>query len=314
MQQSALNQIFKEWRETLHHRLNRRLSHQQQGIFLALISTALFVLTGVFVRILSERFEIFQILLFRQLIFILVLLPAIRGTLSELLKPRLIHLHVLRVSGAFLALYLGYLAVSNIPLADATALGFTQVLFVAVISWWFLGESVGYRRTATILTGFVGVLLVVQPSFLDAGFIYILAGLIGALGAAVAVTCVRIIAQSQSRTVLLVYQAVFVGLMALVPSLYLWQWPGLSDWWLLIAVGLLSSIAQWIGITAYKLAEANVVANVEYSKMVYSVVLGYWLFGEAPGVAASIGVVVIISSAFLPSIFGFQAPTASKPG
>ena len=74
---------------------------QQQGVFLALISTALFVLTGVFVRVLSERIDIFQILLFRQLIFILVLLPVIPGAIGELLRPRLIHLHVLRVSGAF---------------------------------------------------------------------------------------------------------------------------------------------------------------------------------------------------------------------
>ena len=80
---------------------------------------------------------------------------------------------------------------------------------------------------------------------------------------------------------------------------------GSSDWWLLIAVGLISSIAQWIGVTAYKLAEANVVANVEYAKIVYSVIIGYWLFEETLGVLAFCGVVLIVSSALLPMFYKY---------
>ncbi len=271
-----------------------------RGIFLALISTALFVVVGVLVRMLSERIDVFQILLFRQLVFVALLIPAIVVSVDTLLKPRLVHLHLLRIAGAFSALCLGFITVSNIPLADATALGFTQVLFVAIISRIFLSETVGTGRLITILVGFGGVMLVVQPAFDDASILYTLAGLGGALGAAIAVVCVRRVAQTESRVVLLTYQAVFVCLIALIPSLFVWQRPTLDELILLISVGVISSVAQWIGVTAYKLSEANLVANVEYAKIIYSLLFGYWLFAEIPDCVALAGVVIIIVSALLP--------------
>ncbi|MRI35141.1 hypothetical protein EOPP23_19425 [Endozoicomonas sp. OPT23] len=279
------------------------LSPTSKGVLLALISTALFVAVGVIVRVLSERIDLFQILLFRQLIFVAVLMPSVLGSLDVLLKPQQIQLHLFRILGAFAALYLGFVTVSNIPLADATALGFLQVLFVAVISRLFLSEIIGKVRLFTILSGFAGVILIVRPEFEDPSVVYTLAGIVGSLGAAVAVVCVRRMAQTQSRVVLLTYQAVFVGFIALVPSLYAWQWPNGYELMLLVAVGVLSSVAQWIGVTAYKHGEANIVANVEYMKMIYSIAFGYWLFGEVPDSLSMIGAAIIIASALLPFAF-----------
>ena len=212
----------------------------------------------------------------------------------------MIHLHLLRIVGAFVALYFGFLTVSNIPFADATALGFTQVLFVAVISRLFLSEKVGVARLITILVGFLGVILVVQPTFEGTSVVYTFVGLGGALGAAIAVVCVRKMALTESRVVLLTYQAVFVSLIALIPSIIAWQWPTMQEFFLLLFVGVISSIAQWVGVTAYKCGEANVIANVEYAKMIYSLLFGYWLFAEIPNGLAIAGVLIIISSSLLP--------------
>ncbi|WP_461538442.1 DMT family transporter [Spongorhabdus nitratireducens] len=292
----------------LHTRLRdyffEALSPTARGVILALVSTALFTITGVIVRLLSERIDVFQILFFRQLVFITLLTPAMYGAMDKLLKPQLIRLHLFRIAGAFAALYLGFVCISNIPLADATALGFMQVLFVALISQVFLSESVGKGRMFTIVAGFAGVMLVVRPEFANPSSIYILAGLGGALGAAVAVVCVRRMAQTESRVVMLAYQAVFVGLIALIPSISLWQWPTVYELLLLTAVGVISSVAQWVGVTAYREGEANIVANVEYVKMIYSILLGYWLFAEVPDLLAVIGAAIIIASALIPFALG----------
>lgn len=122
-----------------------------QGVGLALISTFLFVLVAVLVRRLSDHINLFEILLFRQLVFITLLLPAINNNLQTLLKPQHIGLHSLRITGAFAALYLGFVTVSNLPLADATALGFCQVLFVALIARIFLAENLNLNRLLTLL-------------------------------------------------------------------------------------------------------------------------------------------------------------------
>jgi len=272
------------------------------GILLALVSTLLFVIVGILVRMLSDSINLFEILLFRQLVFISLLLPAIQRNLASLLKPHHLGLHSLRIAGAFTALYLGFVTVSNLPLADATALGFCQVLFVALIARLTLAENLSTSRLLTLLIGFAGVMMVVRPSFADASLIYILAGLLGALGAAVAVICVRRIVQHESRIALLAYQAVFVGLLAVLPAILNWQWPSGEEWLLLLAIGVISSIAQWIGVTAYKFGEANVIANVEYAKMLYALLLGYWLFAETPDSLALAGAALILLSALIPAL------------
>jgi len=274
-----------------------------KGVLLALCSTALFTVVGVIVRLLSDSLDLFQILLFRQLVFVSLLLPAIVKNIDILIKPKRVKLHTLRILGAFTALYLGFVTVSNIPLADATALGFTQVLFVACISRVCLSERVSTSRLFTIIVGFIGVMLVVQPQFEQSSLLYTGAGLVAALGAAVAVICVRKVAQEEPKITLLAYQAIFVGLMALIPSLLNWQWPSWGEFALLICVGALSSLAQWIGVTAYKYGEANVIANVEYAKIIYSVGFGYWLFAEMPNGLAIAGLIVIVASAVLPVVY-----------
>ncbi|RRD01850.1 DMT family transporter [Amphritea balenae] len=294
------------------NKFGKALSQPMQGVMLALVSTGLFVLVGVLVRILSERIDLFQILLFRQIIFVALLTPAIVVSIDTLIKPRLIHLHTLRILGAFMALYLGFVTVSNIPLADATALGFTQVLFVALISRICLAESVGFSRMMIVLVGFFGVMLIVQPTFESSTALYTLAGLCGALGAAIAVVCVRSLSRTESRIVLLTYQAVFVGLIALIPSLYSWQWPSFYELMLLILVGIISSVAQWVGVTAYQLTEANVVANVEYAKIIYSLIFGYLLFSEIPDSLAFLGVFILICSAVIPLVLSLRS-NKTKP-
>ncbi|MGF1753808.1 DMT family transporter [Vibrio makurazakiensis] len=277
-----------------------QLPDSAKGIGLALISNALFIVVGVMVRLLSETIDAFQILLFRQLIFIVLLTPAIIRNVDSLMSPKMVPVHLLRVSGAFIALYLGFLTVSNIPFADATALGFLKVLFVAIISRVALTEAVGRIRLLTIAIGFVGVLMVVQPTFDTGSSFYIMTGIVASIGAATAAICVRKLSAVESKTVVLTYQAVFVGVVTLIPSIVAWQWPNVYELALLMLVGVVSSIAQWFGVTAYKWGEANVVSNVEYSQMIYSVILGYWLFSEMPNQLALIGVAVIIASSFLP--------------
>ncbi len=93
------------------------------GISLALVSTALFTLVGVLVRILSDSVSPFQILFFRQLVFVTLLLPAMLKMGKKLFQPYSVPLHMMRVTGAFFALYFGFVAYANLPFATATSLG-----------------------------------------------------------------------------------------------------------------------------------------------------------------------------------------------
>ncbi|OEE03288.1 hypothetical protein OC7_15560 [Vibrio cyclitrophicus ZF270] len=279
-----------------------------KGITLALISTALFTIVGVFVRQLSTDYDTFQILFFRQLIFMLLLLPAIRKNIGVLLKPNKISLHLLRILGAFTALYFGFISVSNIPFSDATALGFLQVLFVALIAHFVLVEQITSSRIFTIVVGFIGVMTVVRPTF-ESHNLYVLSGVIAALGASVAVVCVRKVAQSEPKITLMAYQALAIGLMTLIPTLYLWRTPTVEDFMLLLLVGIISSFAQYVGISAYKWVQANIIANVEYVKIIYSLIIGLVVFSEIPDLWSMIGALIILISALIPLIWSHYQTT-----
>ncbi len=101
----------------------------------------------------------------------------------------------------------------------------------------------------TILVGFTGVMLVVQPTLESESLFYVGTGLVAALGAAIAVICVRKMANAESKTVVLAYQAIFVGAVALFPAIIEWQWPTWPELALLVLVGIISSIGQWFGVT-----------------------------------------------------------------
>ncbi|NDV24549.1 DMT family transporter [Desulfovibrio sp. JC022] len=284
------------------HAPNLMLPDSAKGIMLALVANAMFVTVGVCVRQISDNIDVFQILLFRQLVFITVLSPSIYKNLDTLLRPRMLKLHALRIGGAFFALLLGFVTVSNLPLAEATALGFSKVLFVALFARFLLNEAIGKSRLTTIVTGFAGVMLVVQPSLENMTFLYTLTGLGSAVAAAVAVFCVKKIIHVESKTNLLVYQAFFVGLLTLLPSIIYWKWPTAFELAILIFIGLISSAAQWISVTAYSYGEANVISNVEYTKMIYSIFLGYFFFAELPDALSVAGVMIILASAFIPQL------------
>ncbi|EDL55608.1 integral membrane protein [Vibrio mediterranei AK1] len=270
---------------------------------MALVSTALFTVVGVIVRLLSDSIGVFQILLFRQLVFLILLMPAIVINFASLRQPTHLKLHTFRILGAFTALSIGFVVVSTIPLANATALGFTQVLFVALLARLFLRETLSMSRILTLILGFSGVMLIVQPSFDDTSLGYIVLGLVASMGAAIAAICVRRIAQLESKLALLAYQALFVGILALVPSTFDWVWPSWNELLLLVSVGVISSIAQWFGVSAYKYGAANVVSNVEYVKIIYAMGIGYLLFSETPNQLAIIGVVLLFLSVCVPKLF-----------
>ncbi|NUW74705.1 DMT family transporter [Vibrio mediterranei] len=270
---------------------------------MALVSTALFTVVGAIVRLLSDSIGVFQILLFRQLVFLTLLMPAIVINFASLRQPTHLKLHTFRILGAFAALSIGFVVVSTIPLANATALGFTQVLFVALLARLFLRESLSMSRILTLILGFSGVMLIVQPSFDDTSLGYIVLGLVASMGAAIAAICVRRIAQLESKLALLAYQALFVGILALVPSTFDWVWPSWNELLLLVSVGVISSIAQWFGVSAYKYGAANVVSNVEYVKIIYAMGIGYLLFSETPNQLAIIGVVLLFLSVCVPKLF-----------
>jgi len=268
-----------------------------QGIFWSLGATALASIAAVLVKFASVDFHVLQILFFRQLVILLTVLPiALRASLSDL-KTKQPALQTLRLLGAFVALTAGFWAVSHLPLTTATVLNFTKTFFVTLLAARFLAEPFGVHRMAALVTGFIGVVIVVRPGidgFVDPNA---LVAIIGAVGVAVAMTSVRRLSQTETTETLLIYQAVFVGGLAGIPLFWLWVTPDLKQAVVMLGIGVLATASQWMGIRALRLGEAGLISSIGYLQLIYAALFGFIFFAELPDGYTLLGALVIVASA-----------------
>lgn len=268
-----------------------------KGVFFALLATGLFAIVAAMAKVAVTEYHVLQILFFRQVIVFLSSLPSISKSFPQSLKTRHAGMHALRLMGAFTALSTSIWAVAVLPLTTAITLAFAQVFFVALMAMWFLNEPVGHRRIGAVIVGFIGVVVVMRPGVDDFVNLYALIPLVGALGAAFAVISVRKLFQTESIATLLIYQAVFVGVLAGIPLFWVWVTPDLTGLLFLLAMGVLATIGQWAGVKALRLGEASVIGNIQYTQSIYATILGYAVFGEIPDSYTLIGAAIIIASA-----------------
>ncbi|MCP4184161.1 MAG: DMT family transporter [Hyphomicrobiales bacterium] len=279
-----------------HTSQNKPQTDNINAILWALLAAALFSSVAAMAKIVVAEYHVLQILFFRQIIVFLSSMPSIEKSFPQSLMTRHPGIHALRLTGAFVALSCGIWSVAVLPLTTAITLAFAQVFFVALLALFFLKEAVSVHRLGAVFVGFIGVIIVMRPSVDGLFNSYALIPIVGAIGAAVAVTSVRKLTATESTATLLVYQALFVGALAGVPLYWLWVTPDLSGLLLLLATGVLATVGQWVGVKALRLGEASVVGPIEYSKLVYAAILGFMLFNEVPDGFAITGAVIIIGS------------------
>ncbi len=262
----------------------------------ALIATALFAIAAVMAKVGVKQYPLLQILFFRQLVVLLSVLPVIASSFPRSLETAHPKIHVVRLVGSFIALSCGIWAVSVLPLTTAITLGFTSVFFIALLAMVFLKEAVSVNRFAAILVGFIGVVVVMRPGADDFASFYAFIPILGALGAAVAIVSVRKLSQQESTATLLAYQAVFVGVLAGIPLLWLWKAPDVFGVFFLLAMGAAAAGGQWFGVKALRLGEASLVGNIQYVQLIYAALFGFVIFGEVPTLHTLIGGAIIIGS------------------
>lgn len=266
-----------------------------KGGILLMFAAAGFGTMIALIKLAGENLHVAQILLIRQVVMAVIVAPTIFKNFPGSLKTNHFGLQMLRIVLALIAMGFGFTAVVNMPLADATAIGFAKSFFVTICAIFILNEVIGIRRWIAVIVGFLGVLIVLRPGT-DAFTIYGVYALIGAAGAGTVMVVIRILTRSESTTTILTYQALGVGLAVAIPGIYFWQAPSLFEWGLLLAMGVISYIAQMFNIMAYRHGEASVMASLDYVRLIYSIIFGYFLFMHMPDFWTLFGAAIIIGA------------------
>ncbi len=276
----------------------RALSPNGQGAAWMLLAGTGFTLNGLLVKTLAQGgMDPFQISLARVFFALVALLPFIWKAGPGAFRTRHPVVHLLRGLFGGMAMLCGFYALAHLPLAQVTALGFTQPLFTILLAVLILREPVRWRRWAATAVGFCGVLVMIRPGS-GAFDPAMLVALFMALGIAMAVVLVKRLPVGESHTAMLVYFCLASFLLALVPAILNWRNPTGMEWALLAGVGVLGMISQACIIRAYRSAEATFVAPFDYAKLLLATLVGYLFFAEVPDAWTWLGAAVIIASTY----------------
>lgn len=287
------------------------LRDPRQGVILMVAGIALFSILNGVVKAQSELFPINQIVFFRNAFAVIVVLGmvAVAGG-PALLRTRRPGEHALLSTMFTATLFLIFTAYSMMPLADATAIAFTQPLIVTLLSLPFAVEKVRRIEWLAVAIGFCGVLLVVQPTGGGSTL-----GAMLALGGS-AMSAGSMLLQRRLSTTEATHAITFYTLglsaVAMVPTLFFsWTQPTGPQLLGLVAMGIASGFCQYLTVRAFYHAPAATIAPVTYTKMIWAIAIGFVWFGEIPTPLVVVGALVVIGSTLL--VFRGGARPAGTP-
>lgn len=264
----------------------------------------LFTVMAALVKLVSDTVPTGEIVFFRSFFALPPLLVwlALRRELPGCLRTEKPLGHLWRAAAGMAAMAFNFLALSLLPLPNVTAIVFVSPLIVLPLATIFLAERAGIYRWSAVLVGLCGVLVILSPN-LSAGVLSEEGAVLGsafALSAAVmmaiVVIHVRNLTRTESTGAIVFYFSAFGSLIALVTIPFGWVLPDPRELVFLLLVGLVGGVAQILLTQSYKYAPASVLAPFEYTAMIWSLMLGFFVFGDVPRIVVLVGAAIVIAA------------------
>lgn len=286
-----------------------RLPGNMRGVVWITTGSLAFALNDVVIKLLGTMYDPFQLAFARYVVGLVLLAPVFISMGISGLKTKRIGTHLTRLVIASIAQVGVVYSVIHLYLADATAIAFSRPLFTTVVAVILLSEAVSRQRWMATAIGFVGVVIMVRPG--HAGFDPVtLIAVVSALTFAVANVLIRVMSTTEPPNRILFYYHAGGALVFLGPALYVWRMPVGIEWLLLTLIGVLTTLGMIGFVRGFAAGEANAVGPMEYIRLIYAVVLGYFIFAEVPSRWTWVGAVIIIGCTFF---IARQEARARKP-
>ncbi len=262
-----------------------------------LIAVALFALMDAGLKLLAPHYPPLQVAMLRGASALpLVLAWALLSVGARGLLRVHWRLHLLRgVLGV--AMMFGFVyGLRTLPLSTAYAITFVAPLLVTAMAVPFLGEKVGPRRWTAIAIGLIGVLVVLRPT--GAGMLTLggLAILLAAICYAASAITVRMLAQRDSTQAMVFWLMTIIALGAGALSAHEWTAIRSQDLWVIAGIGVTGTLAQIALTEAFRRGEASLIAPLEYTALVWGVLLDVTLWGVLPDSVTWLGAAIIVAS------------------
>lgn len=287
----------------------------------ALLGALSFATMGVCVKFASASYSHYEIVMYRGLIGA-IFMGVLMGKAGISVKTSVPLMHLWRSIVGVTALMCWFYALGRIPIATGMTLNYMSSVWIGVIllstGWLFQAQRANARRQlplmVTIVMGFVGVALLLRPTFEGENALAAVVGLISGIGAAFAylqVSALTKIGEPESRVV---FYFSIGGTLAGAAGTY---WYGASAWswtalWLL-PVGVLATLGQWCITKAYGSGATLLVANLQYAGIAFAALYGLVIFEDQMPWFSWLGMGIIVVSGMLASVLRARALPEPAP-
>ena len=207
-----------------------------------------------------------------------------------------------------------FYAIDVLVLSDASILNKMSPFFCVIFSYIFLKEKLKLFNILTITGAFAGALFVIKPTFANADLFASVVGFLGGMGAGLAYTCVRYLGQHGEKGPLIV--AYFSGFSCLITLPWLFFDYHHMEWWqllCLIGAGFGAAGGQFAITAAYSNAPAREISIFDYTQIIFTAALGYFMFDQVADIWSVLGYIIIISMALIVFFHNNKKDKAQEP-
>lgn len=271
----------------------------QAGVLLAFLAYAIFSMADALIKGIGQAMSVFEIAFFTTAFSIMPLVIINRGERwRDMFRMKHPYLVQLRCITSLVSTACVMFAFTHLPFAEVYAIAFATPVFVTVLSVFALREHVSVLRWVLLLIGFMGVVLVIRPGVRPLELAHVVAFAIPFLGAVTTVV-LRHVAPHEKRVSLVglaVLYSMAVNGVLMLPSFVLPSWEQLA---IFALIGTFGGIGGLLVIAATRRIPANLVAPVQYSQLIWAIILGAVFWGEFPDTVAVIGLFIVLIAGLL---------------
>lgn len=287
----------------------QKISETSKGVFFIILSAFFFALMAAFVHLAGDIFFV-QKTFFRNAVAFLIALLSLASDARKngwkslsIPKGALTFLFLRSIAGS-VGIFGNFYAVDHLVLSDASILNKMSPFATILFSFILLKEKIKPVPLIAVICAFLGSLFVIKPTFDFSKMIPTLAGFVGGLGAGFAYACVRKLGllKCNGKIIILFFSA-FSTLLSVPYMIFSFNPMTLQQWIFLVLSGICAAGGQFSITAAYFHAPASKISIYDYSQIIFSTLLGFFLFGQLPDIYSFIGYAIIILMALVNFVY-----------
>lgn len=246
----------------------------------------------IMTKYLGQGYNFNQVVFFRFLFASLTLLPFMLVNLKSF-KTNRIYVHMLRGALLYGGIGMWIVGLNIVQISTAVVINFTIPLFILVLAFIFLKEKVGLHRWIATFVGFIGIIIVNNPSSMNFNYYSVVLLFASLLFASLDVINKYFVVK-ETILGMLFYSSLFTTLFSFVPAMNYWVTPSTTDLILLFVLGAGANLLLFCLLKSFEKIDASSVAPLRYFELVIASIFAYFAFDEIPDSSTIVGAIIII--------------------